>query len=119
VEQARERTAPLVVTHGEPHPGNVITTTRGLVLIDWDTVGLAYPERDLWMFADDDALLAHYAQLTGRRLDGRAIELYDLGWTIADLAVDLAALRVPHVEDEDTAHAWEVLRAMTWSFSRP
>ncbi len=37
-----------VITHGEPHPGNLMHTRDGLRLIDWDTVGLAVPERDLW-----------------------------------------------------------------------
>jgi spectinomycin phosphotransferase len=31
----------MVVTHGEPHPGNLIQTSAGLVLIDWDTVAVA------------------------------------------------------------------------------
>jgi spectinomycin phosphotransferase len=34
-----------VITHGEPHPGNVIQTGDGLRLIDWDTVGLAHRSR--------------------------------------------------------------------------
>ena len=38
-----------VVTHGEPHAGNVMRTSEGRVLVDWDTVALAPPERDLWM----------------------------------------------------------------------
>src|SRR5262249_30877108 len=37
-----------VLTHGEPHPGNTIGTDTGIVLIDWDTLLLAPPERDLW-----------------------------------------------------------------------
>ncbi|MBL7257362.1 phosphotransferase [Actinoplanes sp. LDG1-01] len=76
-----------VVTHGEPHPGNVLRATaepptptgpdaanepqaiggvERLLLIDWDTVMLAPAERDLWMLtgamfgegaAGDDAAL--------------------------------------------------------------
>src|SRR4029077_13351490 len=67
----------LVITHGEPHPGNIIRVapnadadglaaaddaaagatggagpaSGAIMLIDWDTVGLAPPERDLWMAA--------------------------------------------------------------------
>src|SRR5215471_10498686 len=37
-----------VITHGEPHPANLLQTGRKTMLIDWDTVGLAPPERDLW-----------------------------------------------------------------------
>ena len=38
-----------VVTDGEPHPGDLIRTPEGLRLVDWDTVRLASPERDLWL----------------------------------------------------------------------
>ena len=40
-----------VPTHGEPHPGNVVVTGAGPVLVDWDTARLAEPERDLWLVA--------------------------------------------------------------------
>jgi len=43
-----------VITHGEPHAANVITAPGGLVLVDWDTVLLAPPERGLWDMADHD-----------------------------------------------------------------
>ena len=33
----------VVITHGEPHPGNLLHTSAGLALIDWDTTGLAFP----------------------------------------------------------------------------
>ena len=38
-----------VVTHGEPHAANVMRTGESHVLVDWDTVALAPPERDLWI----------------------------------------------------------------------
>jgi hypothetical protein len=31
---------PVVITHGEPHPGNILRAAGGMYLIDWDTVGL-------------------------------------------------------------------------------
>ncbi|MEU9886897.1 phosphotransferase [Sphaerisporangium sp. NPDC051011] len=49
VRQVRETADTWVVTHGEPHPGNLVRTAAGLTLIDWDTVQIAPPERDLWM----------------------------------------------------------------------
>ncbi len=50
----REQHAPrtVVVTHGEPHPGNLLHTPAGLRLVDWDTIAFAPAERDLWMIAD-------------------------------------------------------------------
>ena len=44
-----------VVTHGEPHGGNVIhDPSNGLHLIDWDTAMVTPRERDLQMVLDDD-----------------------------------------------------------------
>ncbi len=111
-EQVARSPDGLVVTHGEPHPGNVIRTPDGLVLIDWDTVGLAPPERDLWR-ADKNAL-HRYAELTGRPADRRAIALYRNAWTLADVAVFTRQFRSPHAENEDTTHAWHVLEDLRW-----
>ncbi|MFI5049268.1 MAG: phosphotransferase family protein [Gaiellales bacterium] len=94
-----------VVTHGEPHPANILTTAGGKVLVDWDTVALAPPERDLWMLAqtpDDDAAVA-YAEATGRAADANALDFFRLTWDLKDLAEYLNVLRAPHVESEDTA----------------
>jgi hypothetical protein len=48
------QTERMVLTHGEPHRANTITTADGVVLIDWDTALIAPPERDLWALADED-----------------------------------------------------------------
>jgi uncharacterized protein len=59
-----------VVTHGEPHPANVMLVTGTLVLIDWDTVALAVPERDLWMVAPiGDDRFGRYEAVTGHMTD--------------------------------------------------
>ncbi|SFR29706.1 spectinomycin phosphotransferase [Lentzea waywayandensis] len=71
-----------VVTHGEPHAGNVIHTPEGLVLVDWDTVGLAPPERDLWLVGGDSAF-------------------YALRWSINDIADFAVSLRDPHEQSRD------------------
>jgi hypothetical protein len=71
VAQRRDR---MVITHGEPHAGNVMTAPGGLVLVDWDTVLLAQPERDLWdMAGDDRSLLEHYTRATGVPASGRMV----------------------------------------------
>ena len=55
----------LVVTHGEPHPGNLITTSSDVVVVDWDTVALSHPERDLWMIAGaNEDVVTRYRDLT-------------------------------------------------------
>ncbi|MFD4669357.1 phosphotransferase family protein [Lentzea sp. NPDC058450] len=71
-----------VVTHGEPHAGNVIRTADGLKLVDWDTVGLAPPERDLW-------------------LTGGQSPFYALRWSLDDIAQFIEKLRAPHERSRD------------------
>ncbi len=99
-----------VITHGEPHPGNLIVTASGLALVDWDTVARARPERDLWMIADDEHLLDRYGALTGFALDADALSAYRSLWALADLASFTALLRGDHDDSTDTRRALEELR---------
>ncbi|WP_229904530.1 phosphotransferase [Lentzea cavernae] len=71
-----------VVTHGEPHAGNVINTPAGLCLVDWETVALAPPERDLWLAGGDSAF-------------------YSLRWAVNDVADFSEKLRAPHEQSRD------------------
>jgi spectinomycin phosphotransferase len=97
----------LVITHGEPHSGNLIRSDDGLLLIDWDLVGLAPPERDLWwIVSDSGAEAAQYAQLTGHAVSEAALAFYRLGWDLDDLAEFLPWFRGPHERSADTATAW-------------
>jgi spectinomycin phosphotransferase len=83
-----------VVTHGEPHPGNLIRTRSGTVLVDWDTVALAPPERDLWMITDPGGTVASaYCDLTGVALDAAALAAHRLLWALSDVAAFTAQLR--------------------------
>jgi spectinomycin phosphotransferase len=100
----------LVITHGEPHSGNLIRSDDGLLLIDWDTVGLAPPERDLWsIVSDSGAEAAQYAQLTGRAVSEVALSFYRLRWDLDDLAEWLAWFRGPHERSPDAETAWRGL----------
>jgi len=99
--------ADLVITHGEPHPGNLLRRGPDYLLIDWDTVGLAWPERDLcWVVSDSGAESDVYARLTGRTVDSTAVALYRLRWDLDDVAAFLAEFRAPHQQDQDTEVAW-------------
>ena len=81
-----------------------------IMLIDWDTVGLAPPERDLWMVATETgAELRRYTELTGRPVDMAAIELYRLRWALDDLSCFVRDLRAPHRRTPGTEHAWQAL----------
>jgi hypothetical protein len=97
-----------VVTHGEPHAANVLSTGESHVLVDWDTVALAPPERDLWILVGDssDEEAARYAAATGHRVDQAALHFFQLRWDLNDIAAFTALLRSPHDEHEDTAKAY-------------
>jgi spectinomycin phosphotransferase len=118
VDVVRRTATSWVVTHGEPHPGNVLRTPGGLRLIDWTTVQIAPPERDLWMLtaefagmigADpvgvDDDVLAGYTDATGHTVAPAGIALYRRWWVLADVAAFVDDLRRPHHDGEDAAAA--------------
>jgi spectinomycin phosphotransferase len=92
----------VVLTHGEPHPGNIMVTDGQVRLVDWDTVARARPERDLWMLDHEDELL-RYAEASGRPVDANAIRLYQLRWELDDIASGVHLLRSPHPDNADSA----------------
>ena len=97
-----------VVTHGEPHAGNVMTTADGIALIDWDTVALAPRERDLWMIEPRDAAdWSAYGLVT--EADPAALVLYRLWWDLSEICGYTVEFRDPHVEDDNTRVAWRSL----------
>jgi spectinomycin phosphotransferase len=108
---AESRCGPWVVTHGEPHSANMMRTSDGWRLVDWDTVALAPPERDLWMVVErhDEEAAAGYVRATGRRIDQTALDYFRLMWELKDLAEYLNVLRAPHGEDEDTERQYRSL----------
>jgi len=113
VAGARTQPGRAVLTHGEPHPGNTMLTTEGLVLIDWDTVLVAPPERDLWSLdPGDGTVLDAYADATGSVPMPALLELYRLRWDIADVAVDVSRFRRPHVGNADDDKSWELLSSL-------
>jgi len=109
-----------VITHGEPHPANVIREPGGeVILIDWDTVGLARPERDLWMVASDTGdELRRYTELTGRPVDVAVLGLYRLRWALDDISCFVRDLRAPHRRTADAEHAWQSLELTVAQLTR-
>jgi spectinomycin phosphotransferase len=96
-----------VVTHGEPHSGNLIDSH---LLVDWDTVALAPPERDLWMpVAADPQAASRYVEAAGRELDPAALDFFRLRWDLSDLTSFTHKLRSPHTDNADTRKAYESL----------
>ncbi|SEG43471.1 spectinomycin phosphotransferase [Nonomuraea solani] len=98
-----------VVTHGEPHPGNLLRDGERRLLVDWDTVGMAVPERDLWLVAGSDDDLARYAETTGRVPDPDALALYRLRWALDDVAEFIQWFRSPHGRTPDAEQSWKGL----------
>lgn len=97
----------LVVTHGEPHPGNLITTNEGLRLVDWDTVALSRPERDLWMLDDGSAdAFEAYEELTQTWVSHTAVSFYRLAWSLSDIASFLAMFRTTHRQTQWLDQKW-------------
>jgi spectinomycin phosphotransferase len=100
-----------VITHGEPHGANFMRAGAGTMLIDWDTTGLAPPERDLWMIASRTGEeLRHYTAATGRAADPAALTFYRLRWALDDTSIFIARLRAAHQRTADTEHAWRALQ---------
>jgi len=114
-------TPPAVITHGEPHPANLIKGAEGLSLIDWDTVAMDRVERDLWMLDDGTgSVVAIYEELTGRAVDPLALIAYRRAWALSDLAIIVTQLRRPHVDDEDTKRSWDsFIRILACEEPRP
>ncbi len=107
VAAAQER----VITHGEPHSGNIIRAGSGRMLIDWDTVGLAPPERDLWMIVTSTGDEARrYTHATGRPVDPAALEFYRIRWALDDASSFVHQLRARHGRTAHTEHIWLALK---------
>jgi spectinomycin phosphotransferase/16S rRNA (guanine(1405)-N(7))-methyltransferase len=109
--EARRRRERMVLTHGEPHPGNLIDTDSGWRLVDWDTTLIAPPERDLWIVdPGDGSIIGGYEAATGRPVLPSTLQLYQLSWQLADIALFVAQLRQPHDDTEDIRESWTALR---------
>ena len=112
VAHVRAEQRPAVITHGEPHPANTITTPAGLMLVDWDTVLVAAPERDLWSLdAGDGRLLRAYTDVTGTELSADALSLYRLRWDLRDIAEYVNRFGRRHDGNADDEKSWNGLRA--------
>jgi hypothetical protein len=113
VALAGSQSARMVLTDGEPHPGNTMLTSAGWLLIDWDTALRAPPERDLWSLdPGDGSLLAAYADATGVTPLPAVLDLYRIRWDLADIAADVSRFRRYHQGDLDDDESFALLRAL-------
>lgn len=112
--QVMEDSSDWVVSHGEPHSGNILRTLAGkFIMVDWDTVGYAPRERDLWMLVNE----AHpdwsaYADEAGvAALSADSMDAYRLWWDLSEIACYVGWCRAPHEHTEDMEIAWTSLQA--------
>jgi spectinomycin phosphotransferase len=108
--EARSRPERFVVTHGEPGAWNVLKTPAGYVIVDWDFVQLAPPERDLWGLAEADrTVLAAYAEATGTAIDHDALALFRMWYDLSEIAGYIELFRAAHGDTRDAAESWKNL----------
>ena len=108
--------APQVVTHGEPHAGNVLVSAGRSLLIDWDTVATAPPERDLWLAAGGWSggvrRGAPPVLRTHRRPHWDLLDLYRVDWLLSDVASLAGTLRDPHGRTPGADAVWGFLTGL-------
>ncbi|TDW54471.1 phosphotransferase [Kribbella pratensis] len=102
---------PWVVTHGEPHSANVLRTADGMRLVDWETVRLAPRERDLAAILDRsaDALPAYQSEAGPISPRAAALELFDVWWSLDEIASYVQSFRQAHADSEDSKESWREL----------
>jgi spectinomycin phosphotransferase len=105
-----------VVTHGEPHTGNLISTPDGARLVDWSTVLLAPRERDLREAlggAEGDAPWFAYVEAGGRPapLSPDTLELFALEWHLGEIAEHVVRFSRAHEDTADDRRCFADLEA--------
>jgi hypothetical protein len=109
--QVAARPERMVITHGQPDGANVLRTADGFVFVDWESVLLAPPERDLWDLAEaDPSILAEYSAMTGTVIDRDALRLYRLWYDLAEISGYITWFSGSHGDTADTAEAWQNLQ---------
>ena len=118
LDRVRGAGGPYVITHGEPHPGNLLHTRAGLCLVDWGMTALARPERDLWRVISGDQDAARYSSRTGWPVNQDALALYRLRWDLDDIAGMLPKIRGSHQQTADTLMTWTELQKTLEAITR-
>jgi spectinomycin phosphotransferase len=118
LDRVRGAGGPYVITHGEPHPGNLLHTRAGLCLVDWGMTALARPERDLWRVISGDQDAARYSSRTGWTVNQDALALYRLRWDLDDIAGMLPKIRGSHQQTADTLVSWTELQKTLEAITR-
>lgn len=100
-----------VLTHGAPHPSNLVNTPDGPRLLDWGTTALAPRERDLGQVlggAEGNEPWFAYIEAGGRpdRLSPDTVELFALQRHLSLIAEHAVQFSRPHDETDDDRRAF-------------
>ena len=119
--QARSQPDRMVLTHGEPHPGNFILVGPQPMLVDWDTALIAPPERDLWLLdPGDGSFTGAYTRATGRDILPPMLDLYRLTWELSDVVGCVTRFTGAHGDTVTDRAEWEILsRSLSLSAEWP
>lgn len=119
--QASSRPDRMVLTHGEPHPGNFIQVGPQPMLVDWDTVLMAPPERDLWLLdSGDGSFTGAYRRATGRDVLPSMLDLYQMTWELSDIVGCVRRFTGEHGDAVTDRAEWEILnRSLSLSAEWP
>lgn len=113
--------APLVLCHGDVHPGNVVQAADGPVLVDWDLIGLApcgWDHAALLKWEDrwdgEPGLYRRFARGYGADLSGEPLTV-----ELAHLRLLAATLMRVRAGRTDPAAAAEARRRLRWWVGDP
>jgi spectinomycin phosphotransferase len=111
---ARASDYEFVVCHADIHPYNIMNTRHGLVMVDWDGIMLAPPERDLMFYAHDmrSTTELHRAYGLDYKLDEHLITYYAYEWVLQEFTDYLTRLFDTGLRDEPRHHALDEFRAL-------
>jgi spectinomycin phosphotransferase len=108
----RTRRLPAVICHGDLHVGNVLVTPSGSVyVVDWDTLVLAPPERDLMfagmglgsnrLYSPDEQAACFYNGYGAYPVDTAAIAYYRCERIVQDAAAYCTQILLTEGDDPD------------------
>jgi spectinomycin phosphotransferase len=98
------------VTHGDRHPANVMSVAGRLILIDWDTAGLAPPSAACGSSPQRGHEANRHYEAIGHVLDPAVMAVMGrlrLRWYLDDIAHSIGLFRVPRHRAPDTQRGWD------------
>ena len=104
----------LVVCHADIHPDNIMATSQGLVMIDWDGLMLAPRERDLMFYSTDMRTESDLRQAYGLdvTLNEDLVTYYHYEWVLQEFTDYIGRLFDEAIGNDARSHALDEFRAL-------